>query len=295
MKDNRDIQGLNKCLEYSDNTVRGRAMGALVFLAIKGIVDTSSVPLLNKLLKEPNNYLREWATIVLKNLADNGVSDASSVPLLNQLLNSPDNKVRANTVETLKALAKNGVFDASSVPLLIQVLKVSNKNEGGDAAETLGILGEKGIIDKESNRLLSQLLNDPEWAVKAVDSQINKQEKKKKKQGKGVELLLAQVISLTIPSFIDSNTMAEILVDLNNTSSTTLTDISLDISQLEEDFEVTGTIAVKTLSPGKALEQRIKIKPRYEKGTFPVKIIIMAKGARVTREYSIKVGGTEIY
>jgi hypothetical protein len=52
---------------------------------------------------------------------------------------------------------------------------------------------------------------------------------------------------------------------------------------------------VKTLNPGKALEQRIKIKPRYEKGTFPVKIIIMAKGARLEREYSIKVGRTEIY
>jgi hypothetical protein len=107
--------------------------------------------------------------------------------------------------------------------------------------------------------------------------------------------LLGKAVSLIVPQFLDTNTTSEILVELNNTSTQTLTDISLDTSQLEEDFEVTGTVAVKTLSPGKALEQRLKIKPRYEKGTFPVKITIMAKGARVTKEYSIKVGGTEIY
>jgi hypothetical protein len=115
------------------------------------------------------------------------------------------------------------------------------------------------------------------------------------KHDKDIEGFLSKIVSITVPDYMDAGTTSEILVELNNTSTQTFTDISLDTSQLEEDFEVSGTVAVKTLSPGKALDQRLKIKPRYERGTFPVKITIIANGARVTREYSIKVGGTEIY
>jgi hypothetical protein len=107
--------------------------------------------------------------------------------------------------------------------------------------------------------------------------------------------LLEQTIKLIVPQFIDSDTTSEILVELNNISNLTLTDITFDISKLDEDFKVTGSVAVKTLNPGKALEQRIKIKPRYEKGTFPIKIVIWGNGVSIEKEYTIKVGGTEIY
>jgi hypothetical protein len=154
-----------------------------------------------------------------------------------------------------------------------------------------------GGQNNESPRRTEHQGEFDEQERKHIEEQKKRQieEEERISRAKEIEKLLSKVVSITVPEYMDAGTLAEILVELHNTSTTTLTDISLDTSQLEEDFEVTGTVAVKTLSPGKALEQRIKIKPRYEKGTFPVKITIVAKGARVVREYSIKVGGTEIY
>ncbi len=116
-----------------------------------------------------------------------------------------------------------------------------------------------------------------------------------RKQAAANSALLESVVHITVPDFIDSGISDDIIVELNNTSKTTIKDISLDLSHLEEDFEISGTVMVKTLGPGKTLEQRLIIKPKYEKGTFPVKVRINSSEGSLEKEYKIKVGGTEIY
>ena len=60
-------------------------------------------------------------------------------------------------------------------------------------------------------------------------------------------------------------------------------------------FEIDGKVEVPFLAPKMELSKRVKIRPKYESGNFPIKIKIMANNVSIEKEYSIKVGGTEIY
>jgi hypothetical protein len=276
-----------------------------------------------ELLNDNDTYVQRAAAFSIGQLALRKISDIKTVQPLFKLLNNEDPHTQINALFSLTVLANLGLYEGKD-----EIHELVNKLQNGDMVikhrliHLIGILVENSVITDrgEIKETMQNILKTEEnsdiqrkiiHVIEILDQQmLSITESKVFTQDKNftpalvpnttrrtneVAELLDRAISLHVPQFMDSNTTSEILVELNNTSATTLTDISIDTSQLEEDFEVTGTVAVKTLNPGKALEQRIKIKPRYEKGTFPVKIIIMAKGARVTREYSIKVGGTEIY
>ncbi len=43
------------------------------------------------------------------------------------------------------------------------------------------------------------------------------------------------------------------------------------------------------------IREAIRIRPKNEDGTFPIKIIISGNGQSIEKKYAIKVGGTEIY
>ena len=102
-------------------------------------------------------------------------------------------------------------------------------------------------------------------------------------------------IRLEVPSFIETSTMAEIIVDMKNNTHKMITGIQVDLSNLEEYFMIEGEAKVNTLAPGMELESRINIKPKFEKGVFPIKIKITGSGTTIEKQYTIKVGGTEIY
>ena len=72
-------------------------------------------------------------------------------------------------------------------------------------------------------------------------------------------------------------------------------DIHIDFSDLKGFFDVEGEVKVSKLRPGMELEKSVIIKPKYSKGTFPITIKITRSGATIEKEYTIKVGGTEIY
>ncbi len=106
---------------------------------------------------------------------------------------------------------------------------------------------------------------------------------------------LSSAISIMMPEFIDAGTSAQVTVTLKNASQIDITDLHVDISDMEEYFEVKGEVNLKTLKPGVELENHIVIKPKYPKGLFPVKVWICSGDVRVERDFTIKVGGTEIY
>ncbi len=107
--------------------------------------------------------------------------------------------------------------------------------------------------------------------------------------------MLASMVQVQMPRFIESNAASELTVTMENRHNIELRDISIDFSHLENFFMVEGKIEVPLLSPGMDLESHVRLKPKYEKGTFIVKVRMLANGVVVEQHYTIKVGGTEIY
>jgi hypothetical protein len=107
--------------------------------------------------------------------------------------------------------------------------------------------------------------------------------------------LLERSVKLHVPRFIDTDTTVEIVIEMKNNGDISLKNVSLDLSDIKDVFEVDGRVFITALKPGMHLREGIKIKPKFKEGAFPVKIRIMCDDAAIEMEYSIKVGGTEIY
>ena len=60
-------------------------------------------------------------------------------------------------------------------------------------------------------------------------------------------------------------------------------------------FDVEGEVNDIMLKPGSVIKKSITIKPKYEEGVFPFKIVIRVGSNVAEEEFTIKVGGTEIY
>ena len=102
-------------------------------------------------------------------------------------------------------------------------------------------------------------------------------------------------VDLVVPLFLEQDSTGEIVVNLKNTTNKELKNISVDFSDLEEFFTINGSVEVKSLRPGMQLKNSVRIKSKFQEGTFPIKIKITGSGATIEKEYTIKVGGTEIY
>ncbi|MBR9700155.1 hypothetical protein GOV09_06875 [Candidatus Woesearchaeota archaeon] len=109
------------------------------------------------------------------------------------------------------------------------------------------------------------------------------------------EKVLLSSIELLIPNFIDYGTSAEITARMKNDAEHSLENISVDLSDVEQFFDIEGAIKVPILKPGMTLNYTVRIKPKVESGVIPIKIKITGSGATLEKEYTIKVGGTEIY
>ena len=107
--------------------------------------------------------------------------------------------------------------------------------------------------------------------------------------------ILHSLFNLTVPEYMEANSTHEIIINLHNTSGMVLNEIFADTSLFNEFFVVEGELKIQTLHPGMELEKRIRISPKYEKGVFPIKMRLHCGGAVIEKEYTIKVGGTEIY
>jgi hypothetical protein len=158
---------------------------------------------------------------------------------------------------------------------------------------------------EEFARIRKENLNNLEKKRLDIEKQEREREEKerleKEKQAENERLKKLENLktllssALVVPPHLESNTTAEIVVQLHNTTPNEITQISVDFSDLESDFGVEGTIKIDRLRPNAEIESFIRIKPRYLRGTFPVKIVIWGNGVSVEKEYTIKVGGTEIY
>ena len=107
--------------------------------------------------------------------------------------------------------------------------------------------------------------------------------------------ILSSSVDILVPDFLDPNISSHIVVKFTNNSNQSLKDLHVDLSILAKYFDIDTELRIDTLLPGMELKKTIRIKSKYEEGLFPVKIIITSSGARIENEYSIKVGGTEIY
>jgi hypothetical protein len=108
--------------------------------------------------------------------------------------------------------------------------------------------------------------------------------------------VLDNSVKLHVPSFMDFDSIAEIIVEIENNSKETLWDMSLNFSDLKEFFDVDGTVNYSTVKPGTKLLNRVRIHAKKGiEGTIPVSIALIGNGITIEKEFTIKVGGTEIY
>jgi hypothetical protein len=161
----------------------------------------------------------------------------------------------------------------------------------------LGIVlgGPGGIISGIKMAMATNQLKDFQTDAKNVPEMVPSSESSPAVIASTSNMPFDSAIILSVPTFLEFNSNAEIMVTLKNPSEDDIVDISVDFSDLSDFFNIEGQIDVHSLRPGMDLERRIKIKSKEEKGTFPVKIIIKGNGAMQVRHYTIKVGGTEIY
>jgi flagella basal body P-ring formation protein FlgA len=316
---------LNRLLEDPVPDVRGMAAIALGLIGSHAN-DTSSIPLLNRLLKDRNEDVRLNAVFALGELAERGVFDAASIPLLSQLLKEPnvdlqkeaevtyakvESLVRAQEEENNKQIAELELKHREEREKRQKEIQERKKKE---ERITLAKKYEYALNYPKAAELYEELdmWDDAKHCRELMSGKTQESAsrnvpiptQRKPKLSSAVpittldndlETLLSNVVNMTMPPYLDAGTLAEIVVNFKNNSNQTLTDVSIDFSDMEEDFEVQGAVSLKTLKPGKEVEQRVRIKPKFERGMFPVIIKITGNGITIQKEYTIKVGGTEIY
>lgn len=222
---------------------------------------------------------------------------------LNNALKDPEWRIRQLAAHALGQLAKAGDHDRSSIEPLNIALQDSNEGIRQLSASALGNLARAGVYDRSSIRSLNTALQDPIEGVRKrgastlaiMGQQIDEQKQKHQMTMGETEKIMSSSIQLIVPEFLDPGTFSEIIIDLNNTSDKELNDIIVDLSDMEEDFSIIGEVKRERLKPGMKLQYVIKIKPKIEAGTIPIKIKISGSGAAIEKEHIIKVGGTEIY
>jgi hypothetical protein len=137
-----------------------------------------------------------------------------------------------------------------------------------------------------------------EWKIEEAKKKRKEYRELQKRQletKRESEKWLASTISLIVPDFLESGTTGEIIISLTNTTDIELKDMSIDFSDLAEEFDIIKSVDLNRLKPGAGLKKTVKLQSKHEEGTFPVKITISGNDITIVREFIIKVGGTEIY
>ena len=149
----------------------------------------------------------------------------------------------------------------------------------------------------ELSKSIFSKLADFEKEVKVIREKeaIAMQEKEIEFQLQNLLNHLQNSVSIMVPNHIDSNAESELIFVLNNLSGEVINNISISFPESEDFFEISGNITLSKLHPGMEIEHNIRIKPKFNKGSFPLKIMIHGNGVAITKSFTIKVGGTEIY
>jgi HEAT repeat protein len=280
-----NISKLNELLNYDDDVVKRCAAFAIGNIALKKKVgDITSIEPLTNLLSHSDSHIQLNAAFALTSLSGIGFSSSGNpTEILSNCLKNEDAIIRKRCVFLIYTLVKSGIEMKAIRDELIAL--TSKENEWEILDKTKQIFHH---IDTLREELIMAASSAPLIATSAViqnqpDDSLSMSE------------LVKSSILLTVPQFLDADSQAEIVAVFKNISNQNLSNISLDFSDLEDFFEIDGQVYIKSLRPGMEIEKRIRIKPKEDKGTFPVKVILRGNGETQIKEYTIKVGGTEVY
>ena len=106
---------------------------------------------------------------------------------------------------------------------------------------------------------------------------------------------LKKHFTIQLPGFINSGNKERGFITLKNDTGSEIEDLDIDLSDMMDYFDVEGEVNDIMLKPGSVIKKSITIKPKYEEGVFPFKIVIRVGSNVAEQEFTIKVGGTEIY
>ncbi|MBR9700154.1 hypothetical protein GOV09_06870 [Candidatus Woesearchaeota archaeon] len=314
------IPKLNESLEDNVFHVRAYAAFALGRMALKGIREKSSIPYLENNMRDSHFEVRWRAAFALACLADNGgIGRNSSIPLFERTLSDNDEMMRQCSVIGLKVLAKElGLVKESSIPLLKRRFGDSSHDIQQDAKEAVSIITEilakrekkedrirkKKKAEEERSRQEAEhkakdeadrkAKEEAECQARLAEDERKREEAEHKAKEEAIHCLSSSVI-LEVPHFLEPGSTAEIMIILNNSTKENIEKVFVDTSDMDEYFDTRGEVSVNSLRSGMEIRKAIRIKPKFEEGTFPVKIKITGSGVTIEKQYTIKVGGTEIY
>jgi len=228
------------------------------------------------------------------------VSDKSSIEPLNHVLKDSDWSMRQNAAKALKKIKpyiekaeqeearRNTLSKAEGYEIALNFSKAAETYEGLEMWEDARRCREKASGVQSYTQKEIKEINEPASSLASEKKQYNISKK-------DAEDILLSSVELIVPDFLDADSTAEIIVRLANTSDRELSDISVDFSMLDKFFTREGDVDIEILLPSMELKRTIKIKPKFEEGIFPIKINISGSGVTIEKQYTIKVGGTEIY
>ena len=98
-----------------------------------------------------------------------------------------------------------------------------------------------------------------------------------------------------MPTYLDSQSTEEIVVIIENDSGIDLGNVVVDLSDLQKYFDIQDKMEFPGIRKGMTLREDIKFRPKYDEGSFPVVVTIRSGDSKMLLNYTIKVGGTEIY
>ena len=107
--------------------------------------------------------------------------------------------------------------------------------------------------------------------------------------------MLSALVHVWVPIHIEFKTSSEIYVHINNRGDRPVEGFEFDLSMVRKYFDIEEFAPPEHIDPGIEIKEWLTINSRFDAGTYPIRIRISGNGLTIEKEYTIKVGGTEIY
>jgi len=239
------------------------------------------------LAENMKNSNGEILTIILDGIVTQRLVDIASEVGVRTIVATKIGNIRTKP-KNIKIIVKDDLIEAERKAKEEKVRIEADRKAREETKRQAQLKKEREVFAAEEKERLERERKEKEKA--------NKRAREEEEQIKANSFeTLSSSIELSIPNFIDSGASAEIIINLNNTTDKVLKDIVVDFSDMEDNFKITGEVKIRKLKPSMSLKKTVRIKTLHEEGVFPIEIKITGSGATIEKEYTIKVGGTEIY
>ncbi len=127
-----------------------------------------------------------------------------------------------------------------------------------------------------------------------IEEKEREEEERMREEEELEESVMTDVI-LDVPGSIPINETGVIKATIVNESEEIVKSIFVDLSDLEHNFQVMGSLRFTNIEPGVEVSGSVKIKPKQPEGIYTVLIEIIEDDLIIEERHSIKVEGMDSY